>query len=243
MSGKELAAREQERRVLRRQAARVLLLPWLLLTVALLGGVRVAARDRSLLFLPPPLITLVLAALLSALFVRARLVRPGRWLGSHLTVLQNVSHALTLLALFAASAQAFNSVLPEAGLLHWVFALFFLWTLWNDQFAPFDPTRLLRSLAVLFATAFALKHLLLGGLHAGPEGGGWSRRIVGALLEGVTLGTIDLPSYAPATGYLSFFTLALFVAALALVKPGPEDEEGRALRVLEAPAERAELDS
>ena len=44
-------------------------------------------------------------------------MRPGRWLGSHLTVLQNASHALTLLALFAASAQAFNSVLPEAGLL------------------------------------------------------------------------------------------------------------------------------
>jgi hypothetical protein len=216
---------EHDRVRLRRQAARVVLLPWLLLTVALLGGLRVAARDRSLLFLPPPLVTLVLAALLSALFIRARLVRPGRWMGSHLTVLQNVSHALTLLALFFASAQAFNSVLPEAGLLHWLFALFFLWTLWNDQFAPFDPARLLRSLAVLFATAFALKHLLLSGLSTTPGGGGgWSRRLVGALLEGVTLGTIELPAYAPATGYLSFFTLALYVGALALVKPAPDDE-------------------
>lgn len=229
-----------ERVRLRRQAARVVLLPWLLLTVALLGGVRVAARDRSLLFLPPPLVTLVLAALLTALFIRARLVLPGRWLGSHLTVLQNASHALTLMALFFASAQAFNSVLPEAGLLHWLFALFFLWTLWNDQFAPFDARRLLRSLAVLFATAFALKHLLLSGLSTSPEGGGWQRRIVGALLEGVTLGTIDLPAYAPATGYLSFFTLALYVGALALVKPGPEDEP--ALAVIEPGPARGELE-
>lgn len=231
-----------ERVRLRRQAARVVLLPWLLLTVALLGGLRVAARDRSLLFLPPPLVTLVLAALLTALFIRARLVLPGRWLGSHLTVLQNVSHALTLLALFFASAQAFNSVLPEAGLLHWLFALFFLWTLWNDQFAPFDPRRLLRSLSVLFATAFALKHLLLSGLSAAPDGGGWQRRILGALLEGVTLGTIDLPAYAPATGYLSFFTLALYVGALALVKPSPEDEPA-ALAVIEAGPARGELET
>lgn len=232
-------ARETARAALRRQAARVVLLPWLLLTVALLGGLRVAARDRSLLFLPPPLVTLVLAALLMALFVRAGLVRPGRWLNGERTVLENASHALTLGALFAASAQAFNSVLPEAGLLHWLFALFFLWTLWNDQFAPFDPARLLRSVAVLFATAFALKHLLLSGLH-GEAGGGWSRRLVSALLEGVTLGTIELPAHAPATGYLSFFTLALYVAALALVRPSADDPP-RDARLLAAGDEREQL--
>ena len=222
---------------MRRRAARTVLLPWLLLTVAMLGGVRVAARDRSLLFLPPPLITLVLAALLMALFIRARLVLPGRWLDSSHTVLENASHAVTLAALFFASAQAFNSVLPESGLLHWMFALFLLWTLWNDQFAPFDALRLLRSVAVLLATAFALKHLLLAGLHGTGEGG-WSRRVLSALLEGVTLGTIDLPAFAPATGYLSFFTLALYVGALALVRPAPEDPRHEARRL--APAEERE---
>jgi hypothetical protein len=232
-------AAAQERMALRRQAARVIVLPWLLLTVALLGGVRVALRDRSLLFLPPPLVTLVLAALLVALFVRARLVIPGAWLSSRHTVLENLSHAFTLLALFFATAQAFNSVLPEAGLLHWLFALFFLWTLWNDQFAPFDAHRLLRSVAVLFATAFALKHLLLAGLH-GPGDGGWSRRLVSVLLEGVTLGTIDLPAFAPATGYLSFFTLALYVGALALVRPSPDGQVPHA-RLLPPADEREEL--
>jgi hypothetical protein len=220
-----------DRAELRRRAARVLLLPWLLLTVALLGGVRVAARDRALVFLPPPLITLVMAALLMALFMRARLILPARWLSARYTMLENASHAVTLAALFFASAQAFNSVLPERGLLYWIFAAFFLWTLWNDQFAPFDPGRLLRSLAVLFATAFALKHLLLGGLHGGPEAA-WSRRLLSALLEGVTLGTLDLPAFAAATGYISFFTLALYVAALALVRPSPEEAQDDARRLL-----------
>jgi hypothetical protein len=220
-----------ERQELRRRAARVVVLPWLLLTVALLGGVRVAARDRALLFLAPPLVTLVMAALLMALFMRARLLLPGRWLSARHTMLETASHAVTLAALFFASAQAFNSVLPERGLLHWVFAAFFLWTLWNDQFAPFDPARLLRSLAVLFATAFGLKHLLLGGLHGGPDAA-WSRRLLSALLEGVTLGTVDLPAFAPATGYLSFFTLVLYVAALALLRPSPEETEEDARRLL-----------
>src|SRR5438094_10145715 len=176
----------------RRAASRVLLLPLLFLTVTLLGGMRVAA-DRSFVFLPPPLITLVMAALLSSLFVRGRLVRLGAWLGSRHGVLTNVSHALTLLALFFASAQAFNSVLPEEGLLHWMFSFFFLWTLWTSQFSIFDPRRLLRSLTVLFATAFVLKHLIIAGLYA-PEGG-WLRKLTSTLLQGIA---IDVPTFAPA---------------------------------------------
>jgi hypothetical protein len=198
------------------------LLPLVLLTVALLGGLRVQA-DQSLVFLAPPLVTLVMAALLMALFARGRLVLVDRWLSSRQGALANVSHALTLLALFAASAQAFNSVLPERGLLHWVFALFFLWTLWNDQFAPFDARRLLRSLSVLFATAFVLKHLLLASVY-GPQVG-WGRRLASALLEGASLGTLDVPVFAPATGYVSFFTLALYVSALALIRPTPDEED------------------
>ena len=214
--------------VRRQAAARVLLLPLVLLTVALLGGMRVAA-DRSFVFLPPPLITLVMAALLGSLFLRGRLIRLESWLGSRHGALVNVSHALTLGALFVASAQAFNSVLPEEGLLHWMFAFFFLWTLWNDQFSSFDPFRLLRSLGVLFGTAFVLKHMLLAGLYA--PGGSWTRRLAGALFEGLSLGTLEVPAVAPATGYISFFTLALYVAGLALVAPTPDDH-GEVRRML-----------
>ena len=204
----------------RRVAARALLLPLVFLTVALLGGMRVAV-DRSFVFLPPPLVTLVMAALLSSLFMRGRLVRLDTWLGSRHGVLTNISHALTLIALFFASAQAFNSVLPEQGLLHWMFAFFFLWTLWNDQFSAFDPFRLLRSLGVLFGTAFVLKHMVLGALAA--PGGSWTQRIASAIFQALSLGTLDIPAVAPATGYISFFTLALYVIGLVLVAPTPDE--------------------
>jgi hypothetical protein len=45
------------------------------------------------------------------------------------------------------------------------------------------------------------------------------------ILEGVTLGALDAPAFAPATGYLSFATVALFVGALALLRPDPDADE------------------
>jgi hypothetical protein len=51
------------------------------------------------------------------------------------------------------------------------------------------------------------------------------KRLAGALLEGVSLGTLDAQAFAPATGYISFFTLALYVAGLVLMMPAPEDEQ------------------
>ena len=120
-----------------------------------------------------------------------------------------------MITLFFASAQAFNSVLPERGLLHWLFSFFFLWTLWNNQFSSFDARRLLRSLAVLFGTAFILKHMFLSSLYSPGEG--WLKRLAGTLVQGVTLGTLDAPSFAPATGYISFFTLALYIVGLVLL--------------------------
>jgi hypothetical protein len=208
-----------------RALVRYVLLPMLFLTVALLGGLRVDAETRAFLFVAPPLITLLFAVLLLSLFARAQLIEFRRWIASDHPLTVNVSHALTLLALFFASAQAFNSVLPERGLLHWLFSFFFLWTLWNNQFSSFDARRLLRSLAVLFGTAFVLKHMLLAALYA-PEGG-WLKRLTGAALEGVSLGTLEAERFAPATGYISFFTLALYVGALMLMTPSPvEDRNG-----------------
>jgi hypothetical protein len=217
-------------------------LPMVLMTVALLGGLRVAAGSRAFLFVTPPLVTLVLAGLLMALFVRGGLVRPGAWVRSDQPLLVNVSHILTLLALFAASAQAFNSVLPEQGLLHWLFSFFFLWTLWNNQFSPFDAARLLRSLVVLFGTAFALKHMLLAGLH--PAEGGWVGRVAAALLQGVSLGSLDAPAFAAATGYVSFFTVALYVGGLMLIPAAPDGNDVRRLAracLSLPPEERARL--
>jgi hypothetical protein len=209
-----------------RLLVRHLLLPTIFLTVVLAGGLRVAAETGAFLFIAPPLVALVLSVLLMLLFVRG-LVNLRAWFSGDHAPLTNVSHALTLVALFFASAQAFNSVLPESGLFRWMFGFFFLWTLWNNQFADFDPRRLLRSLAALFGTAFVLKHMLLASLYA-PDGG-WLKRLAGSLLEGITQGTFGAAeSFAPATGYISFFTLALYVLGLVLVPPAPEVEGDRA---------------
>lgn len=208
-----------------RLLVRFLLLPTIFLTVALAGGLRVGAQSGAFLFVAPPLVALVLASLLMLLFVRGRLIDLRAWLAGQNAPLTNVSHALTLLALFFASAQAFNSVLPERGLFRWMFAFFFLWTLWQNQFASFDARRLLRSLAALFGTAFVLKHMLLASLYA-PEGG-WLKRLAGALLEGITEGALagaPEETFAPSTGYISFFTLALYVAGLILLPSAPQPE-------------------
>jgi len=191
-----------------------IVLPTLLLSVGLLGGLRIDGQTRQFVLIAPPLVTLVLATLLTSLFLRVGAIDLRHWLTIEQPMLTNVSHLLTLIALFFASAQAFNSVLPENGLLHWMFSFFFLWTLWTNQFSIFDPRRLLRSLIVLFATAFVLKHLVIAGLYA-PEGG-WLRKLTSTLLQGIA---IDVPAFAPATGYISFFTLALYVGGLLLITP------------------------
>ena len=205
-----------------RALLRHLLLPTVFLTVALLGGVRIGATGGAFVFVAPPLVTLVLAVMLLALFARGGVLKVGRWLSADNGTVENVSHALTLAALFFASAQAFNSVLPEAGLPRLVLASFFLWTLWQNQFSNFDARRLLRSLAALFGTAFFVKHVLLASL--GTPGEGWLSRLAAAALEGVTLGTLSGPAYAASTGYVSFFTLALYVGGLVLLPPAPAAE-------------------
>ncbi|HEX8706725.1 MAG TPA: hypothetical protein VF723_00565 [Pyrinomonadaceae bacterium] len=216
-----------------RALVRFILLPMLFLTVALLGGLRIDAGTHAFVFVPPPLITLIHSVLLMILFVRGEAIELRGWVSGDYPPLTNVSHVLTLLTLFFASAQAFNSVLPERGLLLWLFSFFFLWTLWNNLFSLFDARRLLRSLAVLFGTAFVLKHMLLAGI-SDPEGG-FFKKLADALLQGISLGTVEMQFFAPATGYISFFTLALYVAGLALLISAPEKEpDAEARRLLRA---------
>ena len=190
-------------------------LPFIFLTVALLGGLRVSGDNHAFIFLPPSLITLILALLLLLLFVRGGLIDIRSLVAGSNPPLTNVVHIWMLLTLFFACAQAFNSVLPERGLLHWLFSIFFLWTLWNNQFSSFDARRLLRSLVVLFGTAFILKHLLLASLYS--QDGTWLKSLTSTLVSGVTLGALDAPQFAPATGYISFFTLGLYLVGLMLI--------------------------
>jgi len=108
-----------------------------------------------------------------------------------------------------------------------MFSFFFLWTLWTNQFSAFDARRLLKSLIVLFGTAFVLKHLLVSGLSA--PAGGWIRKLATTLLQGIA---IDVPAFAPVTGYVSFFALALFVVGLLLLAPVPVGKGASAVNKL-----------
>lgn len=199
---------------------RYILLPMIFMMVALLGGLRIDAESYLFVFVPPPLITLILSMLLMILFIRGHAIEWRSWVRSDQPALTNISHVLTLIMLYFASAQAFNSVLPERGLIFWLFSFFFLWTLINNQFSNFDARRLLRSLVILFSTAFFLKHMLLASLFS--PGGGFGKKLVSLFVDVSTLGTIDFLLFAPATGYISFFTLALYVIGLILLTPSPE---------------------
>jgi hypothetical protein len=213
---------------------RFIALPWVLLTVVLLGGLRISTDNHAFIFLPPSLITLVLALLILALAVRSGLINLSAWLSMDQPTLALISNTLVLVTLFFAAAQALNSVLPEQGLLHWLFSFFFLWTLWNNQFSGLDARRAIRSLAVLFVTAFLLKSIIFAGISA-PDGS-WLGRLAAGLIESFAMSNAGATSYASATGYISFFTILLFVAGLALLSPDPSITESHEQPILAGPA-------
>ncbi len=143
-----------------------LFLPFIFLTVALLGGLRLSVDASAFLFIKPPLICLIFAAILLILFFRANLIKLDGWFSESFSTLTNLANAGILFTLFAASAQIFNSLLPESGLPFWTFAFCFFWTLWNNLFADFDVKKLLQSLGGLFGLAFVVKYLILANLTA-----------------------------------------------------------------------------
>ena len=189
-------------------------LPLIFLTVSLLGGFR-SGESQGMRFLGPPLIALILATLLIGLLVRAGALSPDRLLRSDRSPLENGSGVIVLAGLFAASAQIFNLMTPESGLLHFIVTIFFMLLLWNTWAAQPDRSRLLRSLAVLFGGAFILKYVVLASLY--DPRGGLTKRVLTTLLEGVTLGGLQYDPPAAITGYIAFFTLALYLIGVTLL--------------------------
>ena len=198
-------------------------LPLLFLTVALLGGVRVADRVS---LVPPPLFTLVLALLMVGALVKCGALAPWRLVHASRPALANVNGFAVMAAAFAASAQAFNVATPDTGLPRVLFHVLFLVLLLNTVAASADRVRLLRSLLVIFGSAFTLKFVVLGALSS-PADTALQRALV-VLFEGVTLGMVSQQPLHPATGYLAFFTLVLFLFGLTLLPPA-----GHGRRLLE----------
>ncbi|HQZ83092.1 MAG TPA: hypothetical protein PLR83_07720 [Pyrinomonadaceae bacterium] len=199
----------------RRYVRLYVMLPIIFLLVTLFGGMRFAATDNAFLFLPPPLICLIFGAVTIFLIFRARLIEFESWFNEENPVLENVANAGMILLIFAASTQVYNLLLPERGLASWIVTALFIWTLWNDIFVDFDQKKLLRSLAGLFAIAFVTKYLVLANL-AVKNDASWLQRIFENPGKEAATWFLDLPVYAPATGYLQFFTILLFLFGLYL---------------------------
>ena len=195
-----------------------LVLPSIFLTVSLFGGLRFGETDNAFLFLRPALVCLIFASILLLLFFRAGLIRLEGWFSESFSTVQNLANGLILLTLFTASVQVFNALLPEQGLPFWIFAFCFFWTLWNNIFAEFNTRRLLQSLGSLFGLAFVVKYLILAYLTA-PTAGSWWQGILQNPTQEAFTWLLDLPKFSPATGYIQFFTLILYLIGLFLIKP------------------------
>ncbi len=200
-----------------------LLAPLGFLTVALLGGLRLAVETNDLRFIAPQLITLILAAFAIILFVRGGLLEIAGRVGERLGLLDNLAGAIFLLSLYFATAQVFNLVTPERGLLNFCFNLFYLLIFFNNLFVLFNPQRLVKSLAMVLGASFALKYLVFADLFSPTES--WSKYMLQKLLQTASLGALEFEVFAPLTGYLAFATLSLYLIGLYLIAPRIEPGE------------------
>jgi hypothetical protein len=196
-----------------------ILLPLTFLTVALLGGLEPGALMP---WVAPSLFSLVLAVLLVAALVRGGAVAPDRLLHGSRLPLANANGAAVLASLFAASAQVLHMLTPRHGLPAVIVALILLLLLANTLVISPDRPKLLRSLALVLGSAFVLKFVLLDAL-ADPEGGP-TKRVLVALFDAATLGTITQNALPASAGYLAFMLVMIYlvaVSALPAARSGP----------------------
>jgi hypothetical protein len=171
---------------------------------------------------PPSLFPLVLATMLLAALVRSGALAPDRLLHGSRSILANANGAMVLATLFAASAQLLATLTPRSGLPLFFVSVFLFVLLLNTLVAQPDRVRLLRSLAAILGSALVLKFVILASL-SGPSASRMTRVLV-ALFDAATFGTIAQEPQAPGGGYLAFFATGLFLAgaaALPAARPGP----------------------
>ena len=213
-------------------AREAIYLPLLFLTVALLGGVR---PGGPIVLAPPSLFSLILAVMLVGMLIHSGALVPLRLMNGSRSGLANLNGFVALAALFAASAQIFSLLTPEAGVPRIVFSVYFLVLMLNTLAAGPDRVRVLRSLAVTFGAAFVLKFIVLNALS--DPASGRMARLLQILFEGVTLGTVTQQVHHPSAGYLAFFTIGIFLVTLSLLPSHRhtdlELETSRAIRLRE----------
>ncbi len=191
-------------------AREAFVLPIIFLTVTLLAGVELGARVS---LVPPSLFSLVLGTMLLAALVRAGALAPARLLHGSRPILANANGMIVLGTLLAAAAQVLGMLTPRSGLPLFFVDVFLFVLLLNTMVAQPDRVRLLRSLAVIFGSALVLKFVVLAAL-AGPSGNR-TARVLAALFDAATFGTITQEPHPAGAGYLAFFAIGLFLAGLA----------------------------
>jgi len=200
-------------------------LPAAFLTVLLLGSVRMA---QSTVLAPPSVFALVLGLLLVRVVVQSGALAPERLMAASRSAMANLNGAIVLFALWLAAAQVVAVLIPESGLPRIVFAVFLLILLINTAAAAPDRIRLLRSLAVTFGALFLLKFVVLRELSATGTSG--LKRVLQALLEGITLGALLQPPSHPTTSYLALLSLVLFLVAVFLLPARSIERSGALIR-------------
>ena len=185
-------------------------LPLLFLTVVLFGGLDPGARDP---WSPPSLLALVLAVMVMSALVRSGTLAPDRLLHGSRSILANANGFAVLVTLFAASAQVLHMLTPRSGLPSLIVGVVLFVLLLNTLVMSPDRPRLLRSFAVVTGSAFILKFVLLASL-ADPQGGR-TKRVLMALFDVATLGTISQAPLHSAAGYVAFVIVLLFLIGIA----------------------------
>jgi hypothetical protein len=194
-----------------------ILVPVIFLTVALTGGMRFTAESGELRFIAPQLVSVILAAFVMLLFVRGGILETHKYVGEHHGLLENANGAVRLAAVYFATVQIFNAVTPERGLLNFCFNLFYFLIFWNNLFVVFNPVRLTKSLSTVLGASFVLKYLVLADLFAPSES--WAKYALQKLMQTASLGTLEYDVFAPATGYLGFASILLYILGLWIIAP------------------------
>jgi hypothetical protein len=188
------------------------ILPLLFLTIGLFGGLDPAAPAP---WTPPSLFSLVLAVMVVAALVRSGTLAPDLLMHGSRPMVANANGFIVLLSLFGASAQLLNMLTPRSGLPALIVGVVLFVLLLNTLVMSPDRPRLLRSFAVVTGSAFVLKFVVLASL-ADAEGGR-TKRVLLALFDVATLGTISQAPLHPAAGYWAFGLVLLFLIGVTLL--------------------------
>jgi len=203
------------------------LLPFIFLTVALSGGLDPGAARPWSAASP---FALLLAILMIVALVRSGALAPQRLMDRSRGPLANANGFVVLVCVFAASAQLLHMLIPRSGVPAVFVGVVLLLLLVNTLAAEPDRARMLRSLAVLVGSAFVLKFILLAAL-ADPAGGR-TKRVLLALFDVATLGTVVQAPLHPAAAYVAFFTGLLFLIGVAML---PSADRRQSLTVTLSP--------